>query len=104
MPLHRLAQEERMGESGKDLGVIAAVLERMKTQRLPRALELKKKVNRGELLDDSDIEFLEQVVADSGQVRTYVEKHPEFKALAANMMNLYQEITKKALENEKTAG
>jgi hypothetical protein len=93
-----------MVDSTRDLGVIAAVLERLKTQRLPRALELKEKVNRGELLDDSDIDFLGQVVADSGQFRTYLDRYPEYKSLAANMMNLYQEITTKALENEKGPG
>ena len=92
-----------MTESSKDQEVIAALLERMKTQRLPRARDLKAKVDRGELLDEHDVGFLTQVIEDSHAARTLLARHPEYQELAANMINLYNEITTKALENEKAA-
>lgn len=92
-----------MSESSEDLGLITVLLQRLETQRLPRALALKDKVDRGELLDDFDIGFLEEVFADASNVRPLVAQHPEYQDLAARMMNLYKEITDKALENEKAA-
>ena len=92
-----------MSESSEDLGLITVLLERLETQRLPRALALKNKVDRGELLDDFDLGFLEEVFADTSSVRPLVARHPEYQGLVARMMNLYKEITDKALENEKAA-
>ena len=92
-----------MSESSQDLGLITVLLQRLETQRLPRALSLKDKVDRGEVLDDFDIGFLEEVFADTSNVRPLVAQHPEYQDLVARMMNLYKEITDKALENEKAA-
>lgn len=93
--------EQDMRESQKNLGVITTLLQRLEKQRLPRALKLKDKVDRGELLDDSDIKFLDTVQADAKKIQPILEQHPEYHELAAQVMNLYAEITEKALENEK---
>ena len=92
-----------MSDSKSDLGVITVLAKRMETQRLPRALHLKEKVDRGELLDDLDIAFLEEVFADSNNMRTLIARHPEFQDLAARIMHLYKEITDRALANEKAS-
>jgi hypothetical protein len=86
-----------------DAGTIQAVLERLNTQRLPRALRMREKVDRGETLDEYDLRFLHQVFADAGQARTLVSKHPELQSLANRLIDLYNHITKKALENEQSA-
>jgi hypothetical protein len=90
-----------MSDSSKDLGVITVLLQRLEEQRLPRALALKKKVDQGERLDDSDIAFLEQVLADANEAKPLLERHPEYQTLVSRVVNLYKEITDKALENEK---
>jgi hypothetical protein len=87
----------------KDTGVLMALFERFETQRLPRALELKEKVDRGEVLSEDDIAFLNQVFADSEHVKPFMHRHPEWQPLMARAVELYKEITDKALANEKAA-
>ena len=79
-----------MSESTEDLGVITVLLERLETQRLPRALALKDKVDRGEVLDDFDLGFLNEVFADANSLRPLVAKHPEYEELAARMIGPLQ--------------
>ncbi|MGH8525087.1 MAG: hypothetical protein ACREXY_13015 [Gammaproteobacteria bacterium] len=92
-----------MSESSEDLGLITVLLQRMETQRLPRALALKDKVDRGGLLDDFDLGFLDEVFAETSNVRPLLAQHPEYQELAARMMHLYKQITDKALQNEKAS-
>ena len=84
----------------EDEGVVVAIVERMESQRLPRALDLKAKVDQGGVLDDLDIEFLERVFADCNELKPFLARHPEYESLAARMMSLYHAITEKALANE----
>ena len=92
-----------MSDSSHDAGVIQAVLERFNTQRLPRALGLKDKVDRGEPLTDYDISFLNQVFSDAEKIRPFIDRHPEYQDLVARIMHLYREIVDKAAENENKA-
>ena len=92
-----------MSDPTKDTGTIQALLERLNNDRLPRALELKSKVDRGELLEDQDLEFLERVVADANQVTHLAQKNPEYQDLVARLIKLYSEITSKGLENQEKA-
>lgn len=92
-----------MIESTKDAGVIAVLLERLDKERLPRALALKEKVDRGKALSEYDLRFLEDVFADANKIKPLVDRHPEYQDLATRVMHLYNEITKKALENENRA-
>jgi len=90
-----------MSESSEDAGLIMALLERLEKQRIPKALALKEKVDRGELLDDYDITFLKEVTADINKTKPIIERHPEYLTLVTRLVNLYKEISDKALENEK---
>lgn len=84
-----------------DQGTIQVLLNRLTTLRLPRALELKARVDGGETLDDNDIEFLERVMEDAGNAQSLITRHPELHELAARLVSLYSEITSKALQNEQ---
>ena len=92
-----------MSESSQDLGLIMVLLKRLETQRLPRALALKARVDRGERLYDTDIAFLEEVFADTREIKPFLDRYPQYRELAARVVNLYKEITDKALENEKAS-
>ena len=92
-----------MTDSSQDAGVIQTLVDRLNSQRLPRALELKDRVDAGEPLNDFDLQFLEDVFADAHAIQPLVERHPEYQALAARVIRLYKEILDKAVENEKKA-
>ena len=90
-----------MAKLSKDDGVIAALAKRLVEQRLPRALALKERIDRGEVLTDLDIEFLEEVFADASAARPLMTSDPTVQDVAGRMVQLYKEIMDKALENEK---
>ena len=90
-----------MNESEKETGVIMALLQRLEHQRLPALLAMQKKVDQGERLEDHDIDFLKQMLSDANKIKPMIDKHPEYQDLAVQLISLYNEITTKALENEK---
>ncbi|MCC6210379.1 MAG: hypothetical protein IT513_04985 [Burkholderiales bacterium] len=90
-----------MAEVSKDAGTIAVLAKRMVEERLPKALALKERIDKGDVLNDLDLAFLEQVIADAGRIKPLMEKDPRVLEIAGRMTQLYKEITEKALENEK---
>ena len=93
-----------MKDPQQDAGVLAVLVERFESQRLPRALALKEKLDQGGRLDDFDIAFLEEVFSDSQEIQPLLERHPEHREFAARIMALYHDITEKALANEQAGG
>ncbi|MGZ8244586.1 hypothetical protein [Methylomagnum sp.] len=93
-----------MNESLKDLGVATALMNHFTTQRLPRVLALRDKVERGERIADWDIEFLYELFEGAGQVKLMVDRLPEYQEVYARAASLYKEIADKALANEKGGG
>jgi hypothetical protein len=92
-----------MNDPHYDAGVMAVVMERFETQRLPRILSLKDRVDKGERLDDQDLEFLEEVFNDAHKVKLLIDRHPEYQELSTRVIHLYKDITTRALENENKA-
>ncbi|KAF0099353.1 MAG: hypothetical protein FD187_2209 [bacterium] len=94
-----------MHDPSRDAGLIQVLAERLASQRLPRILDIKANVDRGEVLKDMDLAFLEEVLADAGKIAPLVGAHPEWQDLVGRVMQLYKQVTTKALENqEREAG
>ena len=85
----------------KEEGVVEALIELFEQWRLPRALDIKAKVGRGEKLEDFDIGFLEEVLKDAEAIKPYVDRRPDYQTLYTRAIGLYWEITKKGLENDQ---
>jgi len=90
-----------MAEVSKDAGVIAVLAKRMVEERLPKALAMKARVDKGEVLNDLDLAFLEQIVEDAPKLKPLMDKDTRVRDAAATMLGLYKEITAKALQNEE---
>lgn len=86
--------------STKDLGTIQVLLERLNAQILPRALDLKAKVDRGGCLDDDELQLLEALLEDATRNTRLAKDHPELHLLCGRIASLYGEITRKAVENK----
>lgn len=90
-----------MDSEEKEAGILQALAERLESQRLPRALSIKERVDNGESLNALDIQYLKEVLEDAQRIMPLMERHPEWQSLVASLINLYKEITDKALENEQ---
>jgi hypothetical protein len=88
----------------KEAGTIQVMLQRLNEFRLPQALDLKRKVDRGEKLSGDDLTFLKTVLSDTTNAQGLISKHPELQPLVGKLMTLYSEITSKGLENEQKKG
>jgi hypothetical protein len=95
-----------MRESGnktRDKGVAQVLLMRLENERLPYALKLKDKVDRGERLSDFDTQFLKRVMQEGREARNLAAKLPQYQEVVQRMAALYEEITRKGAENEQKA-
>lgn len=90
-----------MATSNQDAGTIQALLERLQKFRLPRALDLKQRVDEGARLTDEDVTFLKRVFEDAAGAQQLATRHPDLQSLAVRLIGLYDDITKKALDNEQ---
>jgi len=89
-----------MTMSRKDLGMAQVLLKRLNEELLPQALNMKQRVDKGERLTEYDRRILAQVAEDSRVILPLVEKLPQFKLLAEEVMSLFAYIAAKARDNE----
>src|SRR6476620_2418355 len=92
-----------MAKPTKDSGMIQLLLMRLNEERLPEAMRLKEKVDKGECLSDYEARFMESVFEDAGTVRRLAEKYPEYQGLVNKVSALYTEIIEKAIDNQQRA-
>jgi hypothetical protein len=92
-----------MADLTSDAGTLQALLDRLVKVRLPRTMEIKQRVERGQRLSDIDIAFLKEVLEDANTAQRYIVRNPEFRTVASGLVELYEEIVHKAVDNEKDA-
>jgi hypothetical protein len=92
-----------MNQSDKDYdaGIIQVLLQRFENQRLPRLIDMKENLDRGDRLNEFDIEFLSEALHDIQSLLPHMDKHPEYQDLMAKVMHYYKVITDEAFSNEK---
>ena len=84
-------------------GMLVTLMERFRTQRLPRILEIKEQVDQGNRLGEYDRLFLEEVIKDAQRNIRHVEEIPECQHMFIQLAHLYKQIMDKAVDNEQRA-
>jgi len=90
-----------MEHTEDEKGTAQVLLKRLVDQRLPRLLEMEERVDRGELLEDFDIDYLNSALRDAQHNERYAVHFPEYTSIVGKIAHLYEHITSKALENEQ---
>jgi hypothetical protein len=83
------------------LGVFHSLMLEFEQHRLPRLLRLKDKVDRGEAINDVDLEFLWKEIRDACITKHLTVNYPELEEFCLCMGHLYKELCDSAVENEK---
>lgn len=90
-----------MQHTEREEGTIHALLEAFAKERLPRAIEIKERVDAGECLNEMDVDFLARVFREANENRSHIAGFPEYGDIVSKAVQIYHDITEKALENER---
>ena len=90
-----------MTDQQQNPGVEQALLAKLEQQVLPKTLGIQRRVDAGEKLTDSDVAFLNNVLKGLSRDQAKVESNPKWNTLYTRLIDLYNQITRKALENEQ---
>lgn len=90
-----------MVDNPRSAGVEQALLAKLEQQILPKTLHIKDQVDAGHKLMDSDMVFLENVLQGLRRDGAQVQDNPKWETLYTRLVNLYNQIMSKALENEQ---
>jgi hypothetical protein len=95
-------EETIMEELGKP-GTEQALVERFVKQELPKVLDLKTKVDGGAKLTDVELDLLSGIIEKAHNYEQFLHYWPKYKPVIAQILDTYNEITTKALENEQSS-
>lgn len=84
-----------------DTGIIQVLLERFEHHRLPRIIEIKARLDDGNILNEFEIEYLREALHDAEMLLPFMDRHPEYEPLVCKVIHYYKLITDEALDNEK---
>ncbi len=85
----------------RHLGIIQSLLQEFEQHRLPRLLRLKEKVDRGEVINDVDFEFLCKEIKDACMTKHLTVNFPELEEFCLHVGHLFKELCDEAVENER---
>ena len=90
-----------MDQKEEDKATLTAIMERFTNWRYPRAIEIKSRLEQGEVLNDPDMQFLGRVFEAAQDVMPIIKRNPEYQEIASKAVALIHDITTLALENEQ---
>ena len=90
-----------MDKKTEDTGVILALLESFKKQRLPRVIDIKLRLDYGEVINEFELEYLSEALHDARILFLYLDRHPEYRPLVAKIIHYYKVVIDEALANER---
>lgn len=90
-----------MADQQRPAGVEQALLAKLERDTLPKTLAISRRVDAGEKLTDRDMAFLDDVLEGLRRDGPYVQRNPQWESLYNRLVDLYNGITRKALENEQ---
>ncbi len=82
-------------------GTFQAMVENFVEWRLPTLVDIRDRVDAGELLTDGDIEILSRVIDQAHDFGHAAHEFPEAKPLISKVIELYEHITERGLQNEE---
>ena len=85
----------------KEEQIITVFLHRFNRLFMPTLQQLKKKVERGEELEQSELIFLEQVLTATQDILPKMITHPKYGRIFVGAIRYYHSITKQALINSQ---
>ena len=92
-----------MNNPTTDAGLIQVLLEKLEKQRLPGIITSNEKVDSGKALDETELDYLKNAIADARKVIPLIDRHPEYQHIASQVMALYKEIADKTMLIEKSS-
>lgn len=88
----------------KEQGTQAVLFKQFAHERLPFLTGLQERVESGEKLSDLDLAAMDEIIGRAEGFAHLAELHPDLKPTIAQIINLYEAITHKALDNERGQG
>jgi len=86
----------------KEERIFTVFLQRFNRFFLPTLQRLKAKVDRGEELDQSELEFLEQVLSATRDILPKIITNRKYYRIFVGAIRYYNDITQKALANAQS--
>lgn len=81
-------------------GTLTVLLLDFVRHHLPRVLGIRDRVEKGDALEEWDIEFLKGATQSARRLKPIIDHHGDYQPLYAGVVHLYQEIASRALENQ----
>ena len=82
------------------IGVIQSLIQEYEDHRCPRLFRLKDKVDRGEAINDIDLEFIHKQLKDACIAMHMTVHYPELQDFCLIMGHLCKDICEGALQNQ----
>jgi hypothetical protein len=83
-----------------DPGVIYVLTEHFSRHLFPLALDMEKRLDAGQRLNDWEIAHIVRVLEDLKGLRPLIDRHPEHHQFAVGVAALYADLARRAWHNE----